>query len=251
MAKETWQTHYDRDPRAGGKASAERERTVQQPIMREALKAKPAGPGEQKMAIMTMGGPGSGKSSMLKSVDESRFVTVDPDGVRTKLPEYKAATEGAKIYRNAAAMTHEESSHIAKRIMSEAIKNGQHIIVDGTGSSADSMLNKMKQLKDAGYHVHLMFAHLNDTNEAVRRVESRAEKTGRYVPESFVREAYDKIPKNFEKIAAEAHTFAMFDTSRKGAPIVWEKEGNGTERRHDPAFVAAFKAQHGENRAKK
>lgn len=242
--------HYDKDPREGGKPSAERVRDVHEPIMREALKAKPAGEHEQKLAIMTMGGPGSGKSSMLRSVDESKFVKVDPDDVRTKLPEYKQATSGDTVYRNASAMVHEEASDISKKILDKAIQNGQHVIVDGTGSSADSMIKKMKKLKDAGYHVHLMFAHLDNPDEAMHRVASRAEKTGRYVPESFVRDAYNKIPKNFEKVAREAHSFAVFDTSRRDAPMVWEKEGNGIERRHDPAFVANFKLQHGENRAK-
>lgn len=244
MAKETWEKHFNGDPRTGGKPTEERARDVHAPIIADALKARPPGPGEQKTVIMTMGGPGSGKSSIMKGVDESRFVTVDPDAVRTKLPEYKQATQGDTVYRNAAAMTHEEASYISKQILSKAIQNGQHVIVDGTGASADSMLAKMKQFKDAGYHVHLSFAHLNDVEEAVKRVESRAEKTGRYVPESFVRSAYKSIPKNFGKISAAADTFAVYDTSRKDAAVIWEKD-HGGEKRHDPAAVTAFKAQHG------
>lgn len=245
MAAETWQNHFDKDPSQGGKPSEERKREVHDPIMNKALVPKPAAADEQKVAIMTMGGPGSGKSSMMRGVDHSKFVTVDPDAVRTQLPEYKAATSGDKIYKGAAAMTHEEASYIAKQTLAKAIENGQHVIVDGTGSNADSMLAKMKQLKDNGYQVHLAYAHLDNVDEALRRVADRAEKTGRTVPEKLVRSAYSSIPKNFPKLARGADSFAVYDTSRKDAPMIWEKKVGQAERHHDAGAVSAFKAKHG------
>jgi predicted ABC-type ATPase len=244
LAAETWMGNYSKHPWEGGKASQERIKAVHDPIMRAALDGvKPPAPGEQKMAIFTMGGPGSGKSSMIKGVDPSKFVHIDPDEVRTKLPEYKQATQGPMIYRYASSMTHPEASDIARKITEAAIAQGKHMIIDGTGGDAASLIAKMDQLRKAGYHIHLAYAHL-DGDEGVKRVNSRAEATGRYVPESFVRDSYNKIPCNFEQVAAKADTWAMHDTSAKDAPVVWKKGEDGQEVQNDTNFVSAFRKRY-------
>lgn len=244
MKAQSWQAHYDKHPDEGGKASADRVKSVHEPIMREALDVPPAAKGEKKIAIMTMGAPASGKSSMLKGIDSSKFVKVDPDEIKGKLPEYQKAIDPANTYRGAAAMVHEESSHVAKQIMNKAIANGNHVIVDGTGANAKSMVDKMNKLKAAGYHVHVAFAHLDET-EGIKRLLSRAEHSGRYVPEKFARTAYKTIPRNFERIARAADSFAAHDTSKDGAPVAWEKKANGEEIHHDKEFVTNFRTKHG------
>jgi len=247
MKAETWQEHYDKNPNDGGKPSEKRLKEVQEPIMREALnKVSPVKPDEQKMAIFTMGGPGSGKSSILEKIDKSRFVKVDPDDVRVKLPEYQKATSGGKVFRGAAAMTHEEASDIAKHIIERAIAENKHIIIDGTGKTASSMIAKMKRLKDEGYHVHLMFAHA-PVDEGLQRVAKRGQETGRFVPEQLVKDAYATIPKNFAAISKAADSWQVFDTSKAGmgSGPTWEKTPAGDTIEHDRGFVRTFKAEHG------
>ena len=261
MTKETWQAHYSGDPSKGGKPSAERAHDVHEPIMREALNVPPAAPGEQKVAIMTMGAPASGKSSALRGVDTSKFVKVDPDDIKTKLPEYQQATaDKDNTYRGAAAMAHEESSDVAKRIMAQGIANGNHLIIDGTGSDAGKFIAKMNQLKAAGYHVHVTMPHVEE-EEGISRLKSRAESTGRMVPEKFARDAYKSIPSNFEKIAHQADSFKLYDNGGAAPRIVYqgsksgvglssqvgklmEKHGSGGEVVHDRAFMDRFHALH-------
>ena len=245
MKDETWKGHYDKDPTKGGKASAERVRSVQEPIMKSFLNVKPAAPGEQKVAYMTMGAPASGKSSAIRGIDTSKFVKVDPDAIKEKLPEYKKAIANRNAtYLNAAKMAHEESSDIAKKIMQKAIENGNHIIVDGTGSDAGKFIQKINALKAAGYHVHVAMPHLEE-EEGIQRMKRRADKTGRMVPEDFARAAYKTIPANFEKIAKMADSFALYDNSGTTARKVFEgtKEGGNIE--HDPEFMRKFRLKHG------
>ena len=244
MKPETWQSHYDKHPEQGGKPTAERKASVHDPIVKAALDVKPPAPGEQKLAIMTMGAPASGKSSALRDIDTSKYVKVDPDAIKEKLPEYqKAISDKDNTYRGAAVMAHEESSAIAKDIMRQAMANGNHIVVDGTGANEKSFLSKMKQLQDAGYKVHVAMPHL-EKEEGIARMKDRAEKSGRMVPEKFAREAYDSIPRNFESIARQADSFALHDNAGKEPRKVWEGGKGKSDTLHDPAFVAKFRATH-------
>ena len=245
MKPETWQAHFDKHPDKGGKPDAERAK-LHETIIAKALEGvKSPAHDEQKVAIFTMGGPASGKSSMLKGIDSTRFVKVDPDSIKEQLPEYKQATEPGNTYRGAAKMVHEESSYIAKQVLARAIGEGKHVIVDGTGANIDSVGRKMQKLKDAGYHVHVAYSHLGDVKEAIARNKARAEKVGRFVPEEFVRRAYHDIPRNFERIARNADSFAVHDSSRAGSPVVWERTPDGKELQRDPSFVASFRSRYG------
>ena len=247
MLQETWMSSYNKHPWEGGQANEERRRTVQDPIIRKALDgvSQPA-PGEQKMAVFTMGGPGSGKSSMTKSLDPKKFVHVDPDDVREQLPEYQKLTKGDVVYKYASSMSHPEASDIAARITDEAVKQGKHVIIDGTGSNAASMMAKMDELKKAGYHIHLAYAHLG-VEEGLKRIDSRAEETGRWVPTDWARDAYNKIPRNFQEVAKHADTYAVHDTTTRASPVVWKKGEDGKEQELDEDFVRGFKTQFGKN----
>jgi predicted ABC-type ATPase len=251
MAEQTWKAHFDADPDKGGKPTAERAKTVHDPIIKKALDVPPVPKGEPKIAVFTMGAPASGKSSGLRNIDTRQFVQVAPDDIKDQIPEYQKVTKDRNnTYRNAAHMAHEESTYIGKQILKGAIDKGTHVVVDGTGINADSMMKKMKDLKAAGYHIHLVMSHLNEA-EGHRRAEGRAEETGRLVPHKVTSEGYKKVPKNFEKISKMADTFQVMD-SRKGnpatgkpTPVAWSKDVHGEHHHHDSLFVRAFKRTHG------
>ena len=253
MQPETWMGNYDKHPGEGGKASAARVAAVHDPIMHDALdKVEPVPAGEQKVAIMTMGAPASGKSSMLRGIDQSKFVKVNPDAIKDGIPEYaKAIADPNNTFRGAAPMAHEESSHIAKQIMAKAIEQGKHIIVDGTGMDADKFNAKIDAFHAAGYHVHVSMPHL-EHEEGARRMVERANALGpnggRYVPDAIVKHAYDTIPHNFFKIAAKADSATLFNSkpsrAEGGARKVWDKRADGSEVHHDKAFVNAFRAKY-------
>ncbi len=243
---ETWQAHFDKNPDEGGKPTQERFEQVHKPIMRAALDhVRSVGEGEKKIAIMSMGGPGSGKSSILKAagIDERAFVVADPDGCKSGLPEYQKALDPAATYKGAAFMAHEESSYLAKQIRDEAIRTNKNLIIDGTGANADKFGRVIDHLKANGYEVRVVMPHI-EVDEAAKRVQLRAERSGRLVPSPIVKEAYSKIPHNFERIAAKADTAHLFD-NRGAAPKLVFSSAGGQTTEHDPEFMTYFRGRYG------
>jgi predicted ABC-type ATPase len=240
LPQETWHQHFDRDPNEGGRPSAERAALHQSIIDRATQGVEVPAPGEQKIAVMTMGGPGSGKGTFAQEVDHSHFVVVDPDEVKQSLPEYREGTD--RRWTGVAAMAHEESSYVAKQIQKAAIDQGKHLLIDGTGKTLSSFKQKIDQLKAAGYEVHVRMSHV-DAATAQPRIDARALKTGRAIPPQVVQKAYREIPKNFQEISKVADHFRVDDNRGAVARTVWEKSPRG-EIEHDPTFVREFKAQH-------
>lgn len=254
MAPQTWMTHFSGRPAVDAsaehpdgkpstlKANAERKARVHDPIVKAAFKGlSPAKPGEQKIAVMTMGGPASGKSSMMRGKDTG-MVKVDPDHVKGQLPEYRQAIRPEATFKGAAAMVHEESSYVARRVRDEAIKGGYHVLIDGTGGNAKKFLETMRELKNKGYEVHVHMPHLG-VDEGLKRAESRANKTGRLVPESFARKTYTAIDRNVEKIMREADNFHLYNAASRDPPTkMWEKIG-GKEKVVDASSYNAFQGR--------
>lgn len=247
---ETWHGHFmpgkegDAHPDRGGIATPDRHNGVHAPIIANALNVPAPPPGKKPVAILTMGGPGSGKSSVLRNIDQSGFVKVDPDAIKEKLPEWKAMTNPANSYRGAAAAAHEESSYLAKQIRDQAIAEGKNVVIDGTGNKSDKMVDLINRLKENGYETHVHFAHV-PTQTGVDRAMSRSEGSGRYVPPQFIEGAYKSIPGNFGKIAAAADRAYLHDNGGDKARQVMSKEPGKGWTEHDPEFVKGFRDKHG------
>lgn len=253
---ETWKDHFSAHPDKGGRPLDERREIVHDPIIKAAFEGKiPAakiGNGEKKTAILTMGGPGSGKGVVLDKLakhglDLKHFVHVDPDAVKEKLPEYKqsVAREGDfdRTFRGAANQVHEESSYLAKQIAAKAIEGGHHVVIDGTGGNADKFIGAIKKLEGAGYDVHVHHPILS-TEEGNARVQARAETSGRLVQPDFVKETYAKISDARSRIYAVAPNLTIYDASNrvpgdfKSSHVpVYEKHFNQEPVVHDPEFV--------------
>lgn len=217
---------------------------VHKRIVDGALKGKKPPPaGTVKIAIVMMGGTASGKSSLVNSILQDRksgYVNVDPDDVKAQLPEWKPGLEASA--KDTAKVLHEESSDVASSIYNRAIDKGLNMIVDGTGKDAEKHIEKVKRLQAEGYKVTILMPDL-DVGEAIKRSGDRAERSGRFVPEEFIHEAYRKIPGNFERIARVADSFGLFD-SREPQPVLKWSGGKGEpDSVHDPRFVVKFRSR--------
>ena len=173
---------------------------------------------ENPTLYMMGGGPAAGKSSMLESgainvPDKNSAVQINADDVRTKLPEYDQMVNAGD--KNAGAFTHEEASHVSKRITNAAIERNQNMVLDGTGDSSEANLNaKIDNARANGYRVEGNYASV-PVQMAVDRANSRGDRTGRYVPETFIRETYKAISNVFPKVAGNFDKVNLFDTSGK------------------------------------
>lgn len=244
----TIQEHFTAHPDRGGVPTPERAAMHEREFIQPALAGKKTAKelGEKPVAILTMGGPASGKGVILgklaeHGLDKTHFVHVDPDEVKQGLPEYKAsvAPKGSSepTFRGAAAQVHEESSFVAKQIRDRAIEAGHHVIIDGTGGNAKSYVALIAHLQSKGYDVHVHHAHL-DPDEGVSRAGSRAEGSGRFVPTKVIKGTYEKIQAAMPKIHEAAPNLTVYNAAVRGHPEAMTRREGGQEVHHDPAFVA-------------
>lgn len=251
--KQTIDDHF-----VGGKPTPERAAFHEREIIGPALAGKKTAKelGEKPVAILTMGGPASGKGVVLgqlekHGLDKSHFVHVDPDEVKGMIPEYQKSVpqpayvdkDGRHVpgrgglkgdgtgptFRGAAAQAHEESSYVAKQIRQRAIDGGHHVVIDGTGGDSKKFVGMIEDLKSRGYDVHVHYPRL-DVNEGVKRAADRAEKTGRFVPENFIRDTYASIDKAFPEIMRAAPNLTVYDAGTRGHPVAHTKRADAGHR---------------------
>jgi len=246
---ETWDKYMDG---AKGDLFA----TVKDPVRKELhdeIKAQAIGKnsmppeGQQPLAILMMGGSGSGKSSLLAHVDKSNFVHIDPDGIKEKLPEYRDGVRN-KI-RSAAAEVHEESSYVAKHLRDETMNapegKQRNLIFDGTGANGKSYGKFIDDLKDKGYHVQLLFSHL-PKEKADDRMKGRAEESGRHVEEAAAAENHAQVPRNWVGLSKRVDEATMFSTDvcRECPPTLLQKVEKGNRLTYDKDAVRQFEARY-------
>jgi predicted ABC-type ATPase len=153
-------------------------------------------PSHDPVATFMGGGPASGKSAMLKQSPVSGVV-IDPDAIKAQLPEYQTGVAAGD--KGAAAFVHEESSALAKKIMSRAVAGKRDFTLDGTGdSSYPKLAGKAAEAKAAGYRVHGQYVTA-DTATAAGRADQRAAKTGRVVPLTYLRETHASVTGAFRQ----------------------------------------------------
>jgi hypothetical protein len=88
--------------------------------------------------IFTAGCMGAGKTHTLRelsnndvfSFDLKSFVSVDPDEIRSELPEYKVYTEKDPLH--AGEFTRKEAGMLVEILTEEALERGNNVLVDGS-----------------------------------------------------------------------------------------------------------------------
>lgn len=172
--------------------------------------------GEKPVAYLMGGGGASGKGTILADlkargdVPAHGAVEIDPDAIKAGIPEY-----GAILGRGdsrAAAVVHEESSAIAKRVLADAIASKFDIVLDRTLGDKAKGLAEIQALKDAGYEVRL-YGVTVDPKEAVKRAVKRAKRSGRYVPLNRLLQAHKGFADAFEDYANLADHAVLFDNT--------------------------------------
>ena len=182
-------------------------------------------------AVITMGLPASGKSTLARYLAENpdELAVLDADAHRTSLPEYQAAV--ATKTRNGAIITHNEVSNLndiaIDRAMSDDPKHpGEYypFLLDGVGTSTAYYKGVIKEARSKGYDVKLVLAHVRDTDEmsaldAVRiRAEDRGVRLGRFVKVEIFAGARPKLPASFAELAPEASSAVVIDVTDPTAP---------------------------------
>jgi len=142
--------------------------------------------GTDKIAVVMVGGPGSGKSSgksktisyLKKEIKD--FVNIDPDEIITSL---------FSLNRNC----YVPAGIINNKSFEKAIHDNKNIVFDGTGKNFEWYSeNVIKRLKDNKYNVNLVIV-TNNFNSVIKRIEEREKKEGRTVNLQYASEVYETL----------------------------------------------------------
>jgi predicted ABC-type ATPase len=181
-------------------------------IIRRALEG--VEPSEHPRLVMMGGGPASGKTAMVASGAvrlPDQHVAIDADAIKAQLPEV-AAMKAAGDDRWA-SKSHEESSYLATRLAKAAYETRRNVVLDGTGdSSLRKLSEKISHARSAGFHVEGNYITVHP-DVAVERANERAQKTGRVVPESFIRDTHASISRVFPLAADQFDSVRIFDNN--------------------------------------
>lgn len=193
------------DPKAkGGKGDFTTERlqlhdSIAKRTLNPEAKAKP---GEKPQVCFVIGPPASGKSTVgrpagykLMGMSPDRVTVLDPDEIKTELPEYRGWN---------AALVHDESAEVFDRILEKAVRDKHHCMFDTTGRDANFMLKMVNHFHKRGYDVSVVNNAVNSETAAFRAVrrfvggafnrDTTPARMGRYVPVDFVYHGVDGKP---------------------------------------------------------
>lgn len=203
-------------------------------------------------AVMAGGLGGAGKSTVLgkfAGIDNSQYLTVNPDDVKEAMVEAGMAPEVEGLSpMETAALTHEESSYLASVLANRAYEEGTNIIWDITMSSPGSTAKKVEEMREAGYNsIEAVFVDIpleTSVERAAERHRRGMEKYragegqgGRYVPPEIIRknksDTYSsKNRETFENLKGQFDGTVVYDNSEYGRdPVKLRGSGRWASRR--------------------
>lgn len=219
-------------------------------IIAEAVSGKLAPTDRAPVATVLGGGTASGKTTMSRVIlgNDPNVLRVDPDEMKTKIPEYEQLKHDDP--KNASARVHEESSYLTKAMMAEAIARGLDLTYDATTSGKGSIA-MVRTLLNQGYQVHVMFADV-PLDVAKERADLRARESndpmnrGRFVPEAVIHESHERAAQNFFtlKDMPGIASVRLFDNSQKhgdSPTLVFSKRGEEEGKVHDDSKFNTYK----------
>lgn len=121
--------------------------------------------------IFTAGAMGAGKSHTIKVLHRKgrfplqSFLTVDPDQIRHRLPEFQSYVENTP--QLAGELTRKEAGLIAEVLTEAALEQGHNVLVDGSLRESDWYMTYIKSLKQAHPSLLLAILHVTAPREAV------------------------------------------------------------------------------------
>lgn len=199
-------------------------------IVEKALDGIPPAIGQPQF-YMLGGGPASGKTTAISSgvadvPSTTEAVHINADEIKEMLPETQSMmAEGSPDW---AAASHEESSYISARIVAAAQERGLNVVLDGTGDTSEkSLLGKIAQARVAGFGVQGVYVTI-PTDEAVDRANSRAERTGRVVDESVIRDTHASVSNILPNVLDAFDSVQLIDNTNGARTIMTAKNGDVT-----------------------
>jgi predicted ABC-type ATPase len=181
----TFDVYFDKCRRAW---QTERLEAVHQPIIDKLVAGKVPSQ-TQPQCDLIGGGLGVGKSRLARQLQGERpnSILIDPDIIKEFIPEY--ARFKHEDLDTAWLRVHDESRHIAQKLLAHAISGRFDVIIDSCCSNSQTS-GLVSELKSRGYYLAMEFVDL-PVEVAISRIKIAAKMPGRahygrwvYGPES-------------------------------------------------------------------
>jgi len=204
------------------------------------LYAAAAGVPCEGKAIIIGGLPGAGKTTVLRDhlgPDWVGWLAINPDAIKYELAARELVPRIEPLTpMEATELTHEESSHIAKRLAGRAMAEHKNVVWDITLASERSAAERIDQLRDAGYRrIEGVFVDV-PVQTSLERVAERHRKGddeyrttgaglgGRFISDDVIRAQSDERwgstnRRSFEHLKDRFDAWYFYDNSGEAAVL--------------------------------
>jgi predicted ABC-type ATPase len=187
---------------------------------------------QDPMYIIMGGGMGAGKSTFLQNggqygIPTENRVFVDADQYKHDSPDSLAMeAEGDSRW---AMFHHEESSYLSKRVAAAAMERGLDIVLDGTGDShVSGVQRKIDMGHENGYKVVGRYVTV-PTETAVARAEERGKKIGRVIPSPTIRTTHRGVSRVLPGLLENFDDVELYEVSERDSPKLIIRAGAGRD----------------------
>jgi len=199
---------------------------------------------QNKRVFLLGGAPANGKSSLIRSgflPHPQNALKVDVDEIKLMLPEYRYMIETKEPL--AAAIVHEESANIGHELRQTALERGYDLIWDGTADeSLEHRMEVAAAFKGYGHYSRVDYVSL-DTSLSLELAEARYQKTGRRVPENYIKEKNRDIAELVPELIRNQvfDELYLWDTNIRNQPRLILSQINGKLEMVDETLYNNFK----------
>lgn len=164
--------------------------------------------------LWVFAGPnGAGKSTLARRYAAARIELVNPDDIAFKInPNHR----GDPVIMLKAGRE-------AIRQRNQLLQSGKHFGIETT-LSGHSELAFMKEAREAGYKVNLVFVGISSVIQSERRVDERVRLGGHPVPETDLKRRFERSMGNLAEAMGIAHRTLVFDNSGKRRRFILGRE---------------------------
>ena len=149
-------------------------------------------------AFFLAGGPGSGKSYVVKRTTGGLGMKIVNSDVQfeKKLKDAGLSTDLRELDPTTRDTIRARAKEITKKQKANYIEGRLGLIIDGTGKDYDKIAKQATQLKQLGYDVHMIFVNTS-LDTALERNATRDRK----LPDSIVTKSWNDVQKNLGKFS--------------------------------------------------
>lgn len=141
--------------------------------------------------VFMMGLPGAGKSTVSDKL-YPELPRIDADAIKQSHPDYNGSN---------ACELHQWSLEQFEIQWQQAVLAGESVIVDGTGTHADTMVRRITMAKAAGFTTKLLYVKVS-LKTALKRAAQREKETGRAMPAQVIRDKARDISTSFDIVSS-------------------------------------------------